>query len=289
MNDIRYSEFLFLSALASEKIVSFNSNDGGVQMKSVNANNPMFYSEMAAALIEDLYVKFRDDYMQSLVTRLRGELYAANQLPPPGLHPHQWADPRKTVLEVLRGASLQGICITYRGLRRIEELRDLLKQDRILEDFGVLLSVRYFRRDIQDALQRDISTSVSVLCADMDNFGVINKKYSHAAGDVVMKSYLEIVRDTIGVLGTSYRGVGDETRVLIIGQGHDRAVELAESIRKNIETMQCRYNEVPLPKVTTSIGVSTTPPETRTADIENSAEDRKRQAKEKGKNIVVSS
>lgn len=285
MDDIRYSEFLFLQAVASRKIDLFNYCDDGGQAKSVSCNHGM-YPEMAATLLEDLYIQFTDNSIQLFVTRLRGELFGDHK-PPGNFHDYEWNDPRSTIHTILTRNSLRHIAITYRGLRRIEELRDLLKTDRILEDFGVLLSIRYFRRDFQDAMQRDVSVPVSVLYADMDDFGKINKQYGQAAGDVVMKSYLEAVRDGLGALGTGYRGVGDETCALIVGQGHERALEIAEKIRKKVETMKCTHNGKALPKVTASIGVATTPSLPRTMDVETVAQDKQRQAKREGKNRVV--
>ncbi|HEY1718992.1 MAG TPA: diguanylate cyclase [Verrucomicrobiae bacterium] len=97
--------------------------------------------------------------------------------------------------------------------------------------------IRYF----EDALQRASDISVSVLYADMDHFKPINTKFGQSAGDVVMKAYLEVVRDCLGLFGTAYRGVGDEVAALVIGQGHKRAVELAETIRKGIESLHLDY------------------------------------------------
>ena len=179
--------------------------------------------------------------------------------------------------------------ITYRGLRRIEELRDLLKRDRILDDFGILLSIRYVRRDLEEALQRSSDVAVSVLYLDMDHFGSINKQFGQAAGDVVMKAYLESVRDSIGDFGIGYRGVGDETVGLVIGQGHEKAMEIADKIKHRVANLQCQYKEKPLPSVTVSIGVATTPPESRSLDVETLAESRKRAAKVKGRNRIVGS
>lgn len=286
MEDIRYSEFLFLQALASRKIELFNNCDGGMQASRVRIS-PLLYSEMAAALIEDLYVRFERSDIQSIISKLRGELFPPYSSAPAGFSDWQWANPRQTILDILSQNSLQTLRITYRGVRRIEELRDLLKRDRILEDFGVLLSIRYFRRDLEDALMRDASVSVSVLYADMDDFGTINKQHGQAAGDVVMKTYLEIFRDCLGSLGTGYRGVGDETCALILGQGHEHAVQIAETIRKRVESMRCVYEEVVLPKVTASMGIATSPPLQRTMDIETSSQDRQRRAKQNGKNRVI--
>ena len=174
-------------------------------------------------------------------------------------------------------------------MRRIEELRDLLKRDRILEDFGVLLSIRYARRDLEEALQRSSDFAVSVFYLDMDDFGKINKQFGQVAGDEVMKAYLEAVRESIGDFGTGYRGVGDETVGLILGQGHAKALEIAESLKRRVAAMQCQYKEKPLPSVTVSIGVVTTPPESRSMDILTLADSRKLKAKEAGKNRVIGS
>ena len=288
MNEARYSELKFLNALASD-LNEFNCFDCNNQrQQNVIGLGQQMYLQMAAALIEDLYVRFEDSNMQRLVPRLRGELINADlDLPPTGIADYLWNDPRKAIEDVLSRGSLQRLRVTYRGLRRIEELRDLLKRDRILEDFGVLLSIRYFRRDFEDALHRSPDFAVSVIYADMDNFGPINKKFSHAAGDVVMKAYLEIVHDCISILGESYRGVGDETCALILGQGHQKAVELAETIRKRVGELQCNYKDILLPKVTASIGVASTPPGDRSLDVETCAQSRQRKAKELGKNRVV--
>jgi PleD family two-component response regulator len=53
--------------------------------------------------------------------------------------------------------------------------------------------------------------------------------------------------------------------------------------------LQCQYKEKPLPSVTVSIGVATTPPESRSMDVETLAESRKRAAKDNGKNRIVAS
>jgi diguanylate cyclase (GGDEF)-like protein len=288
MDDVRYSEFKFLRALESRstEFQYFNYHDER-QRKAIGLEQGM-YVEMAAALIEDLYVRFSDSGIQTLVPRLRGELIKADLVSPPhGIEQYLWNNPREAIQNILSRQSLQGLCITYRGLRRIEELRDILKRDRILEDFGVLLSIRYFRRDCEDALRRPSDVAVSVIYADMDDFGIINKKHGQVAGDVVMKAYLEVVRNCLGSFGEGYRGVGDETCALIFGQGHARAVEIAETIRKRVGELQCNYQGIQLPKVTASIGVATTPPENRSLDIETCSQNRQLQAKKQGKNRVI--
>lgn len=283
-DDIRYSEFLFLRDLEKNPQNFLNPNDQ--KQLGYLGLNQVTYIEMVIALMEDLFVRFDRDEFQLLVGRLRGEV-SSTYRPSHTFADYEWADPRTTLFRCFLSNQLYRLNITYRGLRRIEELRDLLKRDRILEDFGILLSIRYMRRDLEEALQRSSDFAVSVLYLDMDDFGEINRQFGQSAGDVVMKAYLEAVQAGIGDFGTAFRGVGDEVAGLIIGQGHERAMDIADKIKRCVTALQCQYKEKPLPPVTVSVGVATTPPESRSMDIETLAESRKRKAKENGKNRIV--
>ena len=288
MDDVRYSEFVFLRAIAKgAQEFEFFWSTNPEQLKAVGLGPPT-YVDMAVTLLEELYVRFDDQAIQLFVANLRNEL-APNFAVAAEYRVHQWHNPREAIRSVLTAPNCQRLRITYRGLRRIEELRELLTRDRIFEPFGVLLDLRYLHRDIEAALRLDSSTPVSVLCADLDNFKRINSDFGYGGGDAVMKGYLEVVRDSLGLLGTGYRGRGDEVFGLIVGQGHERAVELCDKIRAGVQAMRREYKGTPLPEVTTSIGLATTPPEQRTPDLETLAGDRNRRAKADGKNRVVGS
>lgn len=287
MEDVRYSEFLFLGKLAvgSPDFELFYGYHGD-QAKIVGLA-PDVYVDMAMTLLEELFIRFHDQHLAQLVARLRGEVPPGSPRPEQ-LTDYEWASPREAIHRYLTRQNLYRLRITYRGLRRIEELRDLLRRDRILEPFGVLLDLRYVHADLQDYLRRPAEMPVSVLYADMDKFKPINDEFGHDAGDVVLKSYLEAVRDGLGSFGTGYRGRGDEVVAIIAGQGHERAVEIAEKIRSAIEALKCEFRGQSLPSVTASIGVATTPPESRSMELQSVAEARNRQAKESGRNRVVS-
>jgi diguanylate cyclase (GGDEF)-like protein len=285
--DIRYSELVFLREVGKGDFEYFTTSNQA-QLKAVGLPS-LFYAEMVAALIEELYIQFDNPEMQMFVARLRGELgQRYNTSPSRTLPDHYWDNPRDALSTILSGVhGAARLRITYRGLRRIEELRGVLRNERILEPFTVLLSMQYFLRDLEDSLRAGIDVPVSVLYCDMDNFKRINTQFGQKAGDVVMESYLKVVRDSLGCFGEGYRGVGDEVAAIVVGQGHQQAVDIAETIRKEVEAMRCEYNGKPLPPVTVSIGLATTPPETRNADIEIVAESRKQQAKDKGKNRLI--
>lgn len=286
MDDVRYSELVFLQKLASDSpgFEAFYGHHGD-QAKVVGLPSKM-YVDMAVTLLEELFIRFHYEHLDQLVARLRGEV-PWDAARPAQLQDYEWANPRTAIRSYLSQGIVYRLDITYRGLRRIEELRDLLRRDRILEPFGVLLDLRYARPDLQDALQRPPDTPISVLYADLDRFKRINDEFGHAAGDLVLKNYLETVSNSLGSLGTGYRGRGDEVVAIITGQAHQKAVEIAQRIRDAVGKIACDYKGKRLPSVTASIGVATTPPESRTMDLESVAETRNREAKKAGKDIVV--
>jgi diguanylate cyclase (GGDEF)-like protein len=281
--DIRYAELRFLQMLPSGTSEPFSHNND--RIKDAVGLHPTMYFEMILTLIEELYIHLDNDKYRSLVSRLRGE---AGGPCPGNMLAYQWNHPREELVKMFQTNEAHRMRLTYRGLRRIEELREILARDRILEPFGVLLSMQYFRADLEQALRLGSDVSVSVLYADMDHFKRINSEFGQSAGDVVMKAYLEVVHKEIGLFGSGYRGVGDEVAVLIKGQGHDKAIEFAEKIRRRVKALKCLYEGHELPGVSASIGVASTPPEDRKMELETVAEGRKRKAKEQGRNRVVS-
>lgn len=285
MTDIRYSELVFLQKLA-EKSPDFQHFTANSRQLKIVGLDPIPYIEMAVTLLEEWYICFSEPEKQLIVARLCGEVLPDQD--PPHILGRFWKNPRQGIQDLLNQGTVYQLRITYKGLRRIEELREQLQRDRILEHFGVLLDLRYVHTDLQSALQRSTDLPVSVLYADLDGFKQINDNFGHPAGDVVLRRYLEIVHHSLGSFGTAYRGRGDEVVAIIIGQWHEKAVKFAEQIRESVKAMDCTYNDKPLPSVTASIGVATTPPENRSVEIESIAEARNRRAKSAGKNQVIS-
>ena len=273
MEDIRYSELRFLQGLATRpNLASHESERFDL--------SPALYCQMVAMLAEDLYVRFDDPLLQKHVWLLRGEVFSA-QIPASG------PNPRVAIEEAIGGPAVVRASLTYRGVRRIDELRDVLKRDRVLEDFGILLSIRYLQRDLRDAVNRSADISISVIRADLDGFKLVNDTFGHDAGDEVMKAYLNSVRSAVGDFGTCYRGTGDETVSIILGQGSERAREIAEDMRRRIESSRTSYKHIDLPPVTASVGVANSPPHPRSRDLDTIADHAQRNAKKDGKNRVV--
>jgi diguanylate cyclase (GGDEF)-like protein len=179
------------------------------------------------------------------------------------------------------------IRITYRGIRRIEELRDELKRDRILEKFGILLDGRYIITDLMQALDQARGEPVSLLFADVDDFKRFNTDFGSQAGDEVLRSIFTTFRDQIGDRGEVYRRGGEEIVSILPYCALDRAAELAELIRRLVSGSAIRFKEDSL-KASVSIGVAASPPSVADAPIlEANAEDQMKRAKANGKNQTV--
>lgn len=176
--------------------------------------------------------------------------------------------------------------VTYRGLRRIDELRDQLRRDRVLERFGILLDGRYFVSDLVDFLERARGEPVSLIFGDVDDFKRFNTEHGYKAGDAVLRNVFSIMRRAVGNRGEVYRRGGEEIVALIPYCDLETSQALAERIREEIETTAISFEEKEL-HTTLSIGVASSPPcDPDGPGLETQAEIALKKAKDEGKNCV---
>ncbi len=105
-------------------------------------------------------------------------------------------------------------------------------------------------------LCRDMETSFAVLLLDIDHFKSVNDRFGHDAGDKV----LERVANTLACNARSgdfaFRHGGEEFLLISVEQTAEQALELAETIRRDVAAQTITIaNHGPL-KVTVSIGVA---------------------------------
>ena len=150
------------------------------------------------------------------------------------------------------------------------------------------------RRPFLEQLTRELTRAargrdpVSVLMADVDRFKEYNDAYGHTAGDVILKEIAKVIRSVVPSDGMSARYGGEEFAVLLPKTKRPHAADVAERIRRGVETsVQARGRGSPRP-VTVSIGVASFPDDAQ-ADLEliRAADQRLYQAKHAGKNRVA--
>jgi diguanylate cyclase (GGDEF)-like protein len=192
----------------------------------------------------------------------------------------------RTVTWLSSSAIFHEATVTYRGLRRIDELRDQLRRDRVLERFGILLDGRYIISDLIDFLERTNGEPVSFIFGDVDDFKRFNTEHGYKAGDAVLRHVFGIARRVVGNRGEVYRRGGEEIVALLPYFDLAASKALAERIRQEVEKTAISFDEREL-HATLSIGVASSPPNDPDGPgLETHAEIALNQAKGEGKNRV---
>ena len=113
---------------------------------------------------------------------------------------------------------------------------------------------------LDPVLSKPSDPPCSILIIDIDHFKSINDHHGHAAGDQVLKVVAERVRS--GVLEPAFFGRlgGEEFLVVLPGAVQDPAVEMADSFRKGIMSLDTGRWFADRRSITASIGVATSSP-----------------------------
>ncbi|MGI1669507.1 MAG: GGDEF domain-containing protein [Neptuniibacter sp.] len=146
------------------------------------------------------------------------------------------------------------------------------------------------RRQALEQLGNDIvicrskSEPVSVLLFDLDKFKSFNDNYGHAAGDMVLKKFAQVIRKkTKRKTDIRCRYGGEEFLIVLPGRGIAHAEQIAEAIR-----LACHEETVKTPMgenigFTTSIGVAELKNDETVDDLLQRADEALYQAKDNGR------
>jgi diguanylate cyclase (GGDEF)-like protein len=234
------------------------------------------YADLLVTLFEDGFLQITSEELSG---QLSGWLYRKTR--------GQWGFRQGVVTWLCTSPVFHAATVTYRGRRHIDELRDRLRRDRVLERFGILLDGRYIVSDLIRFLESANGAPVSLLFADVDDFKQFNSKYGYKAGDDVLRHVFTIARRIIGNRGEVYRRGGEEIVAVLPYCGLDVGRDAAERIREEVANTTVAYDQQEL-YTTLSIGVAASPP--RDPDgtaLETHAENALNRAKAEGKNRVV--
>ena len=129
---------------------------------------------------------------------------------------------------------------------------------------------------------------LSLIMIDLDNFKHVNENHGYAFGDFCLSTAAKLIQESVqNGENLVFRWDGEEFAVLLPGTTTEQAMEIAETIRINIEQEKITNEEAQV-NITASIGVGTIYPD------EQDSEDRlylavdkaMRKAKETGANRI---
>lgn len=131
--------------------------------------------------------------------------------------------------------------------------------------------------------------NVCLLLLDIDLFKKINDTYGHDVGDIVLREVVSIIRKSIRNKDIVVRWGGEEFLIVVDSVPPEKAREIAERIRRNIENTPIVVNDKLKINVTVSIGVACAEREGTYFfdELFNIADKRLYRAKRAGRNTVI--
>ncbi len=167
--------------------------------------------------------------------------------------------------------------------KKIEEMA-------ITDGLTGLYNHRYFYEMLQSEFERATryGSGLSVIITDIDYFKKINDRYGHMSGDMILREISKILKKHTRKVDLVARYGGEEFTLLLPETGKEKAAQVAERIRKDVESRKFK-GEKEMISVTISLGVEDlNNPEIKTCnDVVRFADNKLYQAKEGGRNRVV--
>ena len=159
-------------------------------------------------------------------------------------------------MEVVASAAANAL----RNVHMFEEVKHLAQTDFLTG----LPNQRYF----QSSLSREVGRahrhgqSLSLLLIDLDLLKAVNDRFGHQAGDRVIRTVADTIRNTCREIDFAARYGGEEFVVILPATDLSGAVLVAERILKNIELTDTGIDAI----VTASIGLANDPVNATTGD-----------------------
>ncbi len=115
------------------------------------------------------------------------------------------------------------------------------------------------RRSFDQAFDRGVGQEAgawTILMCDIDHFKLVNDRYGHRVGDVVLREVAAILRDGVRGGDVLARYGGEEFVAILRSTGLTRAIEVAERLRRDVDQHDFSTAAgVALSRVTISIGL----------------------------------
>jgi diguanylate cyclase (GGDEF)-like protein len=124
---------------------------------------------------------------------------------------------------------------------------------------------------------------------DFDRLKYVNDTYGHQAGNRLIKTISDIIKETIKDKGVLARFGGDEFAVILSETDQNTAFSIAEAIRTNIAKKSIEFVKGKPHRLSASLGVSTYPNQgiETEKDLLAKADKALYEAKQRGRNKVV--
>ncbi len=179
-----------------------------------------------------------------------------------------------------------GLGIAWRDVTERRKVEAILERRASTDELTNLLNRKEALGQVE-ILNRRRGRGLAALWCDIDRFKLVNDTHGHAAGDAVLKTLADRIRDCLrSTDDIGARIGGDELLILLNGvNGLEDAMNVAEMLRSRAaEPIPTAAGPI---SVTLSIGVTLADPDESTDALLARADDAMYQAKKAGRNQVV--
>jgi len=168
-------------------------------------------------------------------------------------------DPAHADPASLSGASFltSHVALALRNSERIAAVEDLAYQD----DLTKLFNTRYMHLVLERELKSALCTGMplALLFLDLDKFKKVNDQHGHLMGSRLLCELADLLLECVREQDIVTRYGGDEFVVLLLGADSNLGVQVAERIRRTVETHAFLAAEGLTVTLTTSVGVASFP------------------------------
>jgi diguanylate cyclase (GGDEF)-like protein len=153
------------------------------------------------------------------------------------------------------------------------KLREMLRQQSIKDVLTGLYNRRFLEESLKRELQRamreqaqDTYQGLALLMIDIDHFKNFNDLHGHEVGDIVLREVAAEIQRTTRISDAAARYGGEEFTVILVNITPEQAVERAEKLRSDVESLVLSSTGTTLGGVTISIGAAFFPAHGTTAE-----------------------
>ena len=174
-------------------------------------------------------------------------------------------------------------------IKKINFMYTQSKQLSFTDNLTNLFNRRHFDFEFEREFKRAkrYNNDLSVAIVDIDFFKKINDTYGHLCGDYILKEIAFIIKDNFRQTDIVCRYGGEEFAIILTETPENSACIPLERLRKRIENNKFIYKGQEL-KFTVSIGVTSNTACDNPFDMFEQADKALYQAKNSGRNLVIS-
>ena len=178
-------------------------------------------------------------------------------------------------------------------IERTEVLEESFRFEQlsVTDSLTGLYNRRFLKSRLEEELNRSIrqGLNLTVLFIDLDFFKNYNDMCGHLAGDEALKITAEIIKASLREMDIVARYSGEEFCAVLPGTSKSEAMIVAERIRSEIEAKRFpSESDIPLRRLTASLGVASFPEDGRTfTDLVHASDVALYEAKASGRNRIV--